>query len=603
MVMRALRTLLSSPLLVLLLSGCSGSSSSSPPPPPPVDPATKGMDVLGKGTDAFGAYAVEANVKGQVLDVGALNAAGLLVFNPDVQEYRYEETTGHSMSSYASQLSANVGLSGSYMYFSAELKTSFSNDTYRRDDYSYASIIERHWKHSLRVAPGVWASGTHLRPYLTPLARQAIDDTDAVHGHWSGAEVIAAYGTHVMNGIYVGARLDYHLAIQIMDEQYRSSLSAFVKAKYGSKFASAGLESDISKETYSAMNAYQQVGPVINAKGGAAQYAHPEDDAQYQLWKASLTDSPVFCGIIEGGLLGIWDLAGTQARRQELLSAFEAYAATQGAAFVPLVERITDVYLVNAGKGTSVTLPAGYELIRAANGDTAGGHLNMGIYNDTVEADHVYVAYTTEVTDAPVGVSGVHVASSDLAVNDVFFGGVPHDTLFGVGTPGCARNAGVDLNAGTCKHGWIDEYVDDCGLVGWIYYWHAGCDGGAGTPLFLHLEAETPVNQPIRCIVVGDEVAVDANRDKAVRAAHIYFGPEDVNRDTKVDALDASWVLDHVHWLTNRTNGGLVNLNLGTQSFRRYDWTSCWPSSGWDDAWIHGQNAAEDAQHVGVCLP
>ena len=46
-----------------------------------------------------------------------------------------------------------------------------------------------------------------------------------------------------------------------------------------------------------------------------------------------------------------------------------------------------------------------------------------------------------------------------------------------------------------------------------------------------------------------------------------------------------------------------MNLNHGTQNFRRYDWTNCWPTSGWDDAWIHAQNAAEDAQYIGVCFP
>ena len=40
-------------------------------PDPIIDPATKGLDILGKGTDVFGAYAVESNVKGQVLDVNA----------------------------------------------------------------------------------------------------------------------------------------------------------------------------------------------------------------------------------------------------------------------------------------------------------------------------------------------------------------------------------------------------------------------------------------------------------------------------------------------------------------------------------------------------
>jgi hypothetical protein len=573
------------------------------------------MDVLGKGTDVFGAYAVEANVKGQVLDLAALNAAGLLVYNPDVQEYRYEETTGHTMSSYASQLSGSVGLSGSYMFFSAELKTAFSNDSYRRDDYSYASIIERHWKHALRVAPGVWGSGVHLRPYLTSLARQAIDDTDAVHGHWSGAELIAAYGTHVMNGIYVGARLDYHLAVQILDEQHRTALSAFVKAKYSSKFASAELEADISSETYAAMNSYQQVGPVINAKGGAAQYAHPEDDAQYQLWKTSLTENPVFCGIIDGGLLGIWELAPTPERRQEILAAFDAYAASEGAEFIPVIGRITDLVVLDAGRGTgeydaharaTVSPPAGYELLKSATGDVAMANVNRDIWTGNEHANYVHVAFKSEVTDLPVGIAELHLASTDASVDTSLFGEAGHAGVHGVDRPGCSDPlvAGADLNAGTAHH--TDNFHEWL-WCGWYVY---GADSVTypGTNLSLHYVREPELDEPIRCVVVGDAVAIDSTQPLETRAQHIHWGPWDVNRDgpSGDPMVDARWVASHTHWL-RALDGTPVNVNLGTESWAVYNricgpWAWCWTDGcRWDDGWHHDFEDADDAQYLGVC--
>jgi hypothetical protein len=179
MLSRAVRSLALLLLLSAGLSGCGGSSKTETPPLNPVDPTTKGMNVLGSGTDVFGAYAVESNVKGRVLDVTALNAAGLLVYSPDVQESRYEEASGSTVSEYASSLATSLGLSGNYMFFSAEIKAAYAQDTYRKTGYSYASIIERHWKHSLKVEPGLWTSAAKLRPYLTTLARQAINDTDS----------------------------------------------------------------------------------------------------------------------------------------------------------------------------------------------------------------------------------------------------------------------------------------------------------------------------------------------------------------------------------------------------------------------------------------
>jgi hypothetical protein len=602
--------------LLLLMPGCqSSSSSSSPPQPIPIDPSIKGLDVLGAGTDVFGAYAVEANVKGRLLDIQALNDAGLLVYNPNVEEYRYEETTGHSMSSYASQLSASVGLSGSYMFFSAELKTSFSNDTYRRDDYSYASIIERHWKHSVRVEPGVWASGVHLRPYLTPLARQAIDDSDTVHGHWSGAELINAYGTHVINGLYVGARLDYHLAVQILDEQHRTSLSAFVKAKYGSKFTSAEIESDISSETYSAMNSYQQVGPVINAKGGAAQYAHPEDDAQYQLWKESLNENPVFCGIIDGGLLGIWELASTPARREELLAAYEAYAASEGTAFVPIVGRVTDIVVVDAGRGASeydthvrptVSPPEGYELLKSVTGDVQMANLNKDIWDGNVHANYVHLAFKSKVTDEPVGIAELHLASTDGTVDAALYGEPGHEAAYGTDRPGCTDPlvAAANLNAGTTHdvvnfHDWL--------WCGW-YVFGADAVHRPGTNLSLHYMKEPELTEPIRCVVVGDQVAIDGTQTVETRAQHIHWGPWDVNHDGPAGdpMVDAKWVVSHTHWL-RALDGTPLNVNLGTQSWALYNricgpWAWCWTGDcRWDDGWANDFQDLDDAQYIGAC--
>jgi hypothetical protein len=579
----------------VVCAACSGSKSggTAPPAGPPIDLSVKGADVLGKGTDVFGAYAVEENVKGQLLDLPALNSAGYLVYSANVEESRYEEAAGRTVADYTSRLAVNVGLSGEYKVFAAEVKANYTEAYARRDDYSFASIIERHWKHAVRVAPGVWGSGAHLRPYLTTLARRAIDDDDPVK-RWSGAEVIAAYGTHVMNGVYVGGRLDYHLAIQILSAAHESSLSAYAKFNYKSLFASAELTAGLDAGVRTAMDAYNRYGPVINAKGGDAQYANPASDAQYALWKASLDTNPVFCGIIQGGLLGIWELAPTPARRQELLDAFEAYARTQDASLVPLVQRITGLTVVNAGQGTSVTPPPGYALITSLANETVGGSLNKGIVNDTVGADNVYLAYKAEVTEDPIGIAGVHVATSDPDTDVLFFGPGGHAGAFDPGS--CTTASSVNLNAGTCGSANIWEEWG-CSIWGWV----GGC-AAPGTPLYLHVEPEL-ASTPIRCVVVGDAVAVDLNQAPDVRAAHIYWGPRDANRDGRTPGIeDARWVLDHVRWLVRTGTDTLVNLNQGVQSFQRYDW---WGGCNdmWDDAWWHALSDPVDAQYLGVCYP
>ena len=133
--------------------------------------------------------------------------------------------------------------------------------------------------------------------------------------------------------------------------------------------------------------------------------------------------------------------------------------------------------------------------------------------------------------------------------------------------------------------------------------WSSSC-AGPGTPLAFHTVPQTAQTEAIRCLVVGDKVAADSNQPPATRAQHIYWGPEDANQDGKTDALDADWVLRHVQWVKHVPDGDLVNLNHGTQSYRRYNWNDCWLGpDGYDDAWIHGADVVDDAQYLGYCLP
>jgi hypothetical protein len=261
----------------------------------------------------------------------------------------------------------------------------------------------------------------------------------------------------------------------------------------------------------------------------------------------------------------------------------------------PATEKIVGIQVLDAGSGT-VTLPDGYRLLQSLSGDTEGGQVNMGIWNDLVPVARVFVAYRTEVTDNPVGITEVHVSSSDAAAEREIFGAAGHDAIYGASSPGCASQ--VDLNSGTCRSAGVTEWYS-----GWcaFYFWDAAC-AGPGTPLFLHHVTQTRPGGSIRCLVVGDEIAVDPNQPPAARRAHLWWGPADANRDGAVNEADADWVLAHVSWVKG-ASGTFVNLNRGTQSFARYNWYDCGLGQGYDDAWIHLPDDIADAQYLGTCPP
>jgi hypothetical protein len=259
--------------------------------------------------------------------------------------------------------------------------------------------------------------------------------------------------------------------------------------------------------------------------------------------------------------------------------------------------KIVDVVVLDAGTSASVPLPEGYKLLRSTSGDTESGNVNLGIWNDTVPASRVFIAYRSDATFGAVGISELHVASTDAAVQTALFGAAGHDALYGAANPGCAANP-VDLNAATCRSANLSESYS-----GWcaFYFWDATC-AGLGTPLFLHYLTEARQAGAIRCLVVGDRVAVDANQPIAARRAHIWWGPDDQDGDDAVTDADADRVLANVRWL-KAADGSLVNLNRGTQSFRRYDWYDCGLGQGWDNAWAHAPDDIADAQYLGYCPP
>lgn len=562
-----------------------------------IDPATAGMDALGVGTDVFGLYATEDNKRGQVLDVGAMNKAGLLVLDR-VEESDIEEASGSSVGEYAESFAANLGLEGQYMWFSAEIKASYSHDYYRKAGYQYATLRARHKKHALKIEPGLWTTPARIRPYLTPLARQAIDGTDPARS-WSGAEVIAAFGTHVMYGVYAGGRLDYNLAIHVLDEQYKTSVTDYAKAKFDGTFASASVTYDQTNAHEETLSTYdQQV--TIRSKGGSSQYANPSSDADYGLWKASLETTPVFSGVLRNGLAGIWTLAESPARQAELRAAYEAYAASQVSSFVPQMTKVVDLLVRDMGASTSLPLDPGWEPLRSITQDAAGASLNAPLYRGPAEASHVYLAIRAIDTDSP-GIGDLHLSSTSPGALAMLFGPdglAAHDAAYGAGAPGCTELAGVDLNAGTFASVTMQEGFCN------VFDNSMEASGFGHTPLELHFAEETPWRQPIRCVVLGDRVAIDGNQTATARAPHVYWAPRDPDGDGSAGGQsDAEWVVRHVRWVKG-ADGLPANVNWGTQSYGLYNYEpDCTlGGSAYLDGWLNAPNAPDDARYLGVCV-
>lgn len=308
-------------LLVLAIAlgcvACGGGDSSKPPPGGQFENL-----VLGSGTDIFGEYASEANVKGRVLDLDALHAYGMLTINRNVEEATFIHTSGTDISEYASSLALTVGVQGRYKFFSGSIDTRFDRDFYSSTESSFATVHELVKKASLKVSDH-YQSGPALRNFITPQAAEAL-------ASWPAHEIIARYGTHVMVGIFEGARLDFSMGITITEQVERDKIGVYASAAYKQMFASAQVDVGVSEEEMKRFRSYRQE-TRVQAKGGAAQFAYcsSADPAACEsirlTWLNSIDANPVFCAIMHGGLIPIWEFAPNPARRAEIEAYFKAY--------------------------------------------------------------------------------------------------------------------------------------------------------------------------------------------------------------------------------------------------------------------------------------
>lgn len=291
---------------------------------PPFDAA--GMEILGSGYNIGGNYADVADVRARILDLAALQRDGLL---RQVQYERasYHVVSGETSRDYLSSLQVRVGVSGGGFGFSGAVKAGFSKERYESQHYSFATVQSVIRKHGLRVALSVTPEA--LRGYLTPAAAAALNDPAI-----DPLQLFAMFGTHVLDGIIVGGRLDFTTSANMSFERQGRSIDVYARASFKSLFASASIETQvIDQQSQSEFSATEEVH--LEVYGGRSEYGqYIVNEGQYEAWVESVDEHSVFMDFESTGLLGIWELADDAGRRTALKAAFDTYAEAHGISLV-----------------------------------------------------------------------------------------------------------------------------------------------------------------------------------------------------------------------------------------------------------------------------
>lgn len=282
--------------------------------------AINGFTDPGAGYDVFDNFADAAKVGEHILDYQKLNAGGL-VEKKDLENSTFLKTSGTSISTYSSSLSAPVGLQGSYMFFSGSIKTNFTQERYSYDSYSFATYHILINKYQLRL-PTDWEA-SDLKPYMTPMAKSKLNDPTV-----PPATIFNLYGTHCLTGVVVGASSDYSVSGRTRDVKDGVNVAVYAEASFSKGYGSGTLNTSVITQQESDMFA-SNMEQHLEMYGGENQLGHnliSKND--YYVWLNSTPTKLVFCNYTQNGLIPVWEFCNEEVRRNELEQYYSSSRAT-----------------------------------------------------------------------------------------------------------------------------------------------------------------------------------------------------------------------------------------------------------------------------------
>jgi len=282
------------------------------------------FDTIGRGYDIFSEYARPSEVKdSRILDLETLSGDDL-VERRVIDEGVTEVISGDSVDSYLDQMSGSVTVGGGYKGFTGSISASFSTETYQEYGRSFATVRSVVQKEKIFIDASYTANAEDLKPYLDARFREQINDPDI-----PPAEIFQAYGTHAITSIFTGGRVEYNATARSSEIVTSRDFGAVAQAGFDVKFLSVDVDAAFSSsDERSSYESHAETSVKVYPAGQSSIDIATAQD--YEEWQEAVkaSEDNLLAAFDDNGLVGIWNFADDQSRRDELIAGFEEWGRT-----------------------------------------------------------------------------------------------------------------------------------------------------------------------------------------------------------------------------------------------------------------------------------
>lgn len=256
----------------------------------------------------------------------------------ELYEATLEFSRGESLSDQQRTLAVNVGIDGNYGLFAAEFSARYTSSDSHLSTHKFYSVTAKISYYDLSMA------NYSLRPVdlLRPQVRKDLNDASL-----SADEIFDTYGTHYLSAVTIGSKIVYGHTIDTSKTTSSYDAEAELKARYGGEEAGIGVSggTNVSGASEQAADAEEVTFYAKGISDAQVEAAESADTKPLALLKEAW-HNPTLIDVPAGGLKPIWNLCDSADRRDELQSAFAAYAKAHGS-FVGAEANLTPLYLCN----------------------------------------------------------------------------------------------------------------------------------------------------------------------------------------------------------------------------------------------------------------